>query len=163
MPNRRLRPGRVPLPWRRSADVTGLGSRCAVSLVVRGRDGRRCPRLTDHYDIAMFRAVRLVTAPDVVAWLETHPEMEWDAGNSTKSRAKHGYYTADVESIFDAPVVFAGRIVEPAHEEARYLLLGVTWDGRHAALIFARRGDKLRPISCRAMRKKEKEAYDGAT
>ena len=89
--------------------------------------------------------------------------MEWDAGNSTKSQAKHGFYTADVESIFDAPVLFAGRIVEPVHEEARYLLLGVTSDGRRAALIFARRGEKLRPISCRAMRKKEKEAYDAAT
>jgi len=89
--------------------------------------------------------------------------MEWDAGNSTKSQAKHGFYTADVESILDAPVLFAGRIHEPAHEEARYLLLGVTSDGRHAALIFARRSEKLRPISCRAMRKKEKEAYDAAT
>jgi uncharacterized DUF497 family protein len=39
----------------------------------------------------------------------------------------------------------------------------VTAGGRRAALIFARRGDKLRPISCRAMRKKEKEAYDAAT
>ena len=52
---------------------------------------------------------------------------------------------------------------EPAHAEARYLLLGVTADGRHAALIFARRGAKLRPISWRAMRRKEKEAYDGAS
>lgn len=65
--------------------------------------------------------------------------------------------------ILDAAVVFAGRIVEPAHDEARYLLLGVTSDGRHAALVFTRRGDKLRPISCRAMRKREKEAFDAAT
>jgi len=89
--------------------------------------------------------------------------MEWDAGNSTKIQAKHGFSTADVESLLDAPVLFAGRIVEPAHEEARYLLLGATAGGRRAALIFARRGEKLRPISCRAMRKKEKEAYDAAT
>jgi uncharacterized DUF497 family protein len=86
-----------------------------------------------------------------------------DAGNSTKSHTKHAFRTADVESILDAPVVFAGRIVEPAHGEARYLLLGVTSGGRHAALVFTRRGDKLRPISCRAMRKWEKEVYDAAT
>jgi hypothetical protein len=55
------------------------------------------------------------------------------------------------------------RVVEPAHDEARYLLLGVTSGGRHAALIFTRRGDKLRPITCRAMRKKEREVYDAAT
>lgn len=111
----------------------------------------------------MFRAVRLTAAPDIAKWLGTRPLMEWDAGNSTKSQAKHGFRTAEVESILDAAVVFAGRVVEPAHDEARYLLLGVTPSGRHAALVFTRRGDKLRPISCRAMRKKEKEAYDAGT
>jgi uncharacterized DUF497 family protein len=40
---------------------------------------------------------------------------------------------------------------------------GATSGGRHAALVFTRRGDKLRPISCRAMRKREKETYDAAT
>src|SRR5207249_1127942 len=100
---------------------------------------------------------------EIAAWLATRPEVEWDAGNVTKSETQHGFRTADVESIFNSPVLFAGRIVEPEHGEARYLLLGITSTGRRAALIFARRGDKLRPISCRAMRKTEKEAYDATT
>ena len=107
--------------------------------------------------------MKLVADPEIAAWLATGPTMQWDASNSTKSEAKHGFYVADVESIFGGTVLFAGRIVEPEHDEARYLLLGATSDGRRAALIFARRGEKLRPISCRAMRKKEKEAYDAAT
>ena len=119
--------------------------------------------MTPSYDIAIFRAVRLTAAPDIAEWLGRRPKMEWDAGNSTKSQTKHGFRTADVESILDAAVLFAGRIVEPAHDEARYLLLGVTSGGHHAALVFTCRGDKLWPISCRAMRKKEKEAYDAAT
>lgn len=111
----------------------------------------------------MLRLVRLTAAPDVAEWLGTRPQMEWDAGNSTKSQTKHGFSIADVESILDAAVLFAGRILEPAHDEPRYLLLGVTSGGRHAALIFTRRDDMLRPISCRAMRKQEKETYDAAT
>jgi uncharacterized DUF497 family protein len=107
--------------------------------------------------------VKLVADPEMAAWLATMPTMQWDAGNSTKSEAKHGFHAADVESLLGGAMLFAGRIVEPQHEEARYLLLGATSDGRRAALIFARRGEKLRPISCRAMRKKEKEAYDEAT
>ncbi|HSN93342.1 MAG TPA: BrnT family toxin [Anaeromyxobacteraceae bacterium] len=107
--------------------------------------------------------MRLTAAPDIAEWLGTRPQMEWDAGNSTKSQTKHGFRMADVESILEAAVVFAGRIVEPAHDEARYLLLGVTSGGRHAALVFAHRGDRLRPISCRAMREWEKEVYDAAT
>jgi uncharacterized DUF497 family protein len=89
--------------------------------------------------------------------------MQWDAGNSTKSEAKHGFHVADVESLLTGAVLFAGRIVEPAHEEARHLLLGATLDGRRTGLVFARRGEMLRPISCRVMRKKEKEAHDEAT
>lgn len=89
--------------------------------------------------------------------------MEWDSGNSAKSETKHGFSIADVESMLDGIVLFAGRILEPEHEEARYLLLGMTSDGRRAGLVFARRRDSLRPISCRAMRKKEREAYDAAT
>ena len=111
----------------------------------------------------MLRSVKLAADPGVAAWLGTRPATEWDAGNSSESKAKHGFGIADVDSLLDAPVLFAGRIVEPAHQESRCLLLGVTADGRSAALVFARRGERLRPISCRAMRKKEKEAYDAAT
>jgi len=82
------------------------------------------PELPHHYYIAITSAVKLFAAPDVAAWLETRPALEWDAGNSTKSQAKRGFYIADVESIFDVPLLFAGRIVEPAHEEPRYLSLG---------------------------------------
>ena len=115
------------------------------------------------YGIAILHAVKLTADPDVAAWLGTRPATEWDAGNSSKSQAKHGFSIGDVDSLLDGPVLFAGRIVEPAHEEPRYLLLGVTADGRSATLVFARRGEKLRPISCRPMRKKEKEAYDAET
>jgi uncharacterized DUF497 family protein len=107
--------------------------------------------------------VKLVADPEIAAGLATRPAMQWDAGNSTKSEAKHGFHVTDVESLLAGAVLLAGRIVEPAHEEARYLLLGATSDGRRTALVFARRGEMLRPISCRVMRKKEKEAYDEAT
>ncbi len=68
--------------------------------------------------------------------------MQWDAGNSTKSEAKHRFQVTDVESLLAGAVLFAGRIVEPAHEEARYLLLGATSEGRRTALVFARREEE---------------------
>ena len=71
--------------------------------------------LMDSYYIAMFRSVKLTADPDVAAWLGKRPATEWDAGNSSKSQAKHGFSTADVDSLLDAPVLFAGRVVEPAH------------------------------------------------
>ena len=59
--------------------------------------------------------MRLVADLEIAAWLATRPEVEWDAGNVTKSETKHDFRTADVESIFNSPVLFAGRIVEPEH------------------------------------------------
>jgi uncharacterized protein len=110
--------------------------------------------------------MRLVDDPEIAGWVEALTGVEafeWDRGNRTKSEVKHGFSVADVESIFVSPVLFAGRIAEPASSEKRYLLLGVTADGRYAAVVFTRRGEKLRPISCRAMRRNEKETYDAAT
>jgi uncharacterized protein len=110
--------------------------------------------------------MKLAADPETAEWLEAlagSEALEWDRGNRTKSELKHGFSVDDVESIFARPVLFVGRIVEPASSEERYLLLGVTEDGRYAALVFTRRGDKLRPISCRAMRQMEKEKYDAAS
>ncbi len=80
-------------------------------------------RLRHSYVIAIVVAMQLVGDPDIAIWLGKRPRFDWDDGNSTKSQAKHGFSTADVESLLDAPILFAGQIVEPAHEEARYLLL----------------------------------------
>lgn len=110
--------------------------------------------------------MKLAADPETAEWVEAlagGEALEWDRGNRSKSEVKHGFPVADVESIFAGPVLFAGRIVEPASSEKRYLLLGVTADGRYAALVFTRRGEKLRPISCRAMRRREKEKYDAAS
>jgi uncharacterized DUF497 family protein len=91
----------------------------------------------------------------------TAGQFEWDAGNRSKGR-KHGVMPSRVESLFRRPVFLAGRIVEPAHDEPRWLLLGEANTGRRLALIFTRRGNQLRPISCRPMRRNERRLYDEA-
>jgi uncharacterized DUF497 family protein len=88
-------------------------------------------------------------------------QFEWDAGNQAKTR-KHDVETSDVQSLFHRDVFLAGRIVEPVHDESRWLLLGETDEGFRLALIFTRRGDLLRPISCRPMRRNEQRLYDEA-
>ena len=103
--------------------------------------------------------------PEVAAWLEslesTGENFDRDAGNRTKSR-KHGVEAEDVEALLGQPVLLAGRIVQPEHEEPRWLLLGQDAKGRRLALIFTRRADRLRPISCRPMRRTEREVYEKA-
>ena len=115
----------------------------------------------DSYVIAM----KLAGDPGAVKWIESRSgargEFEWDSGNRTKLR-KHGLEQADVEAIFQHPIVFSGRIVEPVHAEPRWLMLGVNRAGRKLALVFTRRGELIRPISCRSMRRNERAMYEEA-
>jgi len=85
---------------------------------------------------------------------------DWDAGNKAKN-TKHGVRSEEIESIFhQEKLLFAGRITEPTHEEWRGLILGRSAAGRALALIFTRRGDRLRAISCRSMRPNERRLYE---
>ena len=108
----------------------------------------------------------LVDDPDTASWLERFSgaaaDIEWDAGNREKNR-KHGVEPMDVQHMLQSPVVLAGRIVAPSHDEPRWLALGVGRTGRGLALIFTRRADRIRPISCRAMRRLERRIYEEAT
>lgn len=108
--------------------------------------------------------MRLAADPEAAEWLEEVPGgsrgFDWDEGNRGKL-IKHRVEPEDVESIFRSPFVFAGRIIEPEHEEQRWLVLGRVGD-RRLALIFTRRGKRLRPISCRSMRQNEKQVYEDA-
>ena len=108
-------------------------------------------------------------APDLEAasWLDAlageQEDFDWDAGNQAKNR-KHRVEPEDIEAMFCRPrfIVFGGRIVEPAHDEPRWLVLGQDDKQRRLALVLTRRGDRLRPISCRPMRRKERAVYEEA-
>lgn len=108
--------------------------------------------------------MKLVADATAVFWLEEFiPDSEnfdWDAGNVLKN-LKHGLSSNDIESIFwEYEYLFAGKIVEPANEEWRGLILGETASGNHVALIFTQRDERLRPISCRSMRANERKLYE---
>jgi uncharacterized protein len=103
--------------------------------------------------------MRWVEDEEAVAWLATAPALEWDDANTRKLR-KHEITPADVESVVRGVPYLLGRIVAPVHPEARWVALGTTGTGRPVTLIFTRRGDALRPISCRPMRRKERRLYE---
>lgn len=88
---------------------------------------------------------------------------DWDEGNVDKNLIKHNVSREKIESIFQNPIVFAGKIIEPRHFEWRGLILGLSVNQRHLSLIFTQREDRLRPISCRPMRKEEEKIYHAKT
>ena len=107
--------------------------------------------------------MQLVEDSETASWLDrldgVADDFDWDVENLAKNR-KHGVDPVDAEAMFQSPMVFAGRIVEPAHEEPRWLVLGQSARGRRLALVFTRRENRVRPISCRAMRSQERTLYE---
>lgn len=108
--------------------------------------------------------MRLISDSVAAAWLEdfiADPEnFDWDDGNRGKN-AKHAVTDEEIESILSREkYVFVGKIVEPPHDEWRGLILGENPNGRPLALVFTRRGEKIRPISCRPMRTREWRFYE---
>jgi uncharacterized protein len=109
--------------------------------------------------------MKFMDDPEAADWLTQFggepDDFEWDAGNRIKNR-KHEVTQSDIEALWQHPLVFVGRIVEPVHTEDRWLVLGQNAKGRRLALVFTRRDSRLRPISCRSMRRSERTMYEEA-
>jgi uncharacterized DUF497 family protein len=109
--------------------------------------------------------VGLVTEKDTNAekWLSDvwDGRFNWDEGNKEKL-SKHTLTPQEVESIFSLPVVFGGKVMPTKDQnwsEDRFVMYGETFSGRAVTLIWTMRNTKLRPISCRSMRREEKRAF----
>lgn len=86
---------------------------------------------------------------------------DWDAGNVTKSAAKHDVSGLEAEQVFfNAPLVLAEDI-QHSQAELRYHALGRTDAGRLLHITFTLRASatQIRVISARDMHRKERKLY----
>lgn len=88
-------------------------------------------------------------------------EFEWDETKNAANREKHGI------SFDEAALVFASYYVRrPAREgpdgEARWKILGPLRSGVIAAIIHADRFGRVRIISARPAKRKERRIYHGS-
>jgi uncharacterized DUF497 family protein len=89
---------------------------------------------------------------------------DWDEGNERKNE-KHGVTKAEVEQVFlNAPLLLADD-VNHSQREPRFHALGRTDQDRRLHVTFTERGNGMliRPISARAMSRKERAIYEKAT
>ena len=84
---------------------------------------------------------------------------EWDAGNSEKNWRGHQVRQAEAEqALLNRPIIFA---TDSKHSrvEARFHTLGRAESGRHLAIVFTTRGNRIRVISARPMSRAGRRAY----
>ena len=87
---------------------------------------------------------------------------DWDSGNRKKCQI-HGVSLAEIESVFDRPVVILPDKDNPQGER-RFRAIGTTSEGRKAFVVFTwrkhRKRELIRPISARYMHKREVKNYE---
>ena len=99
----------------------------------------------------------------LILWLQETSSFlfEWDAGNTTKSSAKHAVTTKETEEVFAlGQAQPLGVQVSPAVPEERLAVVGPTASGRILHVVFALRAGKVRPISARPAKRKERKSYE---
>ena len=86
---------------------------------------------------------------------------DWDEGNARKNE-KHGVTRSEVEQVFlNSPLLLADDLKQ-SRQEPRFRALGRTDLDRRLHVTFTERGNGMliRPISARAMSRKERAVYE---
>ena len=101
-----------------------------------------------------------VTEEWLVAW---EGELDWDENNLVKL-SKHQVTIDDIEHVFwDIEFFYLGKVKPPEDtdwNEDRHICVGERLDKKVLAIIWTKRDNRLRPISCRRARKNEERAYN---
>mgnify|MGYP001158781149 CR=1 FL=1 len=98
----------------------------------------------------------------LLSWLHETDDFifEWDSGNRTKSKTKHGVETKDIEDVFySGLIVPLGVQIEPEVNEQRLGIVGPSTKGQLLHIVFTIRDGRIRPISGRPAHKKERIQY----
>ena len=86
----------------------------------------------------------------------------WDDGNIYKNEKKHGLKWQEIEEVFfNEPLLIKEDFKHSLNEE-RCFALGITNNGKRVYVVFTKRGEFIRVISARLMKKKERAIYERA-
>ena len=88
-------------------------------------------------------------------------EFDWDEGNSTKNKKKHGIETHEIEEAFYSESIMPlGLQIQPVVSEDRFAIVSETSDGKFLFVCFTIRDNRIRPIHAREANTKEKDLYE---
>ncbi len=85
---------------------------------------------------------------------------EWNKGNLTKNQDQHQVSTTECEEVFFNRPLTLDDDLKHSQQEIRYYALGQTNAQRKLHIVFTIRQNKIRIISARDMKSKEKAIYN---
>lgn len=90
-------------------------------------------------------------------------QFQWDKGNQSKNWGKHRVSDEECEEVFFDLRKKSFKDTLHSHKEPRYILLGKTKQERSLFIAFTIRNKKIRVISARDLKRKERNLYHGKT
>jgi uncharacterized protein len=87
-------------------------------------------------------------------------EFEWDPIKAVSNQEKHGVSFAEAATVFFDPLSIT--VPDPLHSvgEDRFVITGLSYQGRHLVVVHADRGDRIRIISARLATASERKKYE---
>ena len=85
---------------------------------------------------------------------------EWDGEKARENEEKHSVGFLEASEVFDDD--HSSTVPDPDHsvDEDRFLIFGVSKQGRYLVVSYTERGDRIRLISARQMTSRERRAYE---
>jgi len=87
-------------------------------------------------------------------------KFEWDEAKARANLAKHDVAFDEAKTIFDDPLYV--DFYDPDHslDERRYIIIGVSSEGRVLIVSYTERNDTVRIINARPVTRTERETYE---
>jgi uncharacterized protein len=85
---------------------------------------------------------------------------EWDPEKARENEQKHGVIFLEASEVFDDDHSSSVRDPDHSVDEERYLLFGISKQGKHLVVSYTERGERIRLISARQMTSRERKAYE---
>ena len=85
---------------------------------------------------------------------------EWDADKAESNRKKHRVTFEEASTVFGDPLSLLMPDPDHSAEEQRYVLLGVSKQGRLLVVAYAERAQRTRLISARPATRMELRRYE---
>jgi len=85
---------------------------------------------------------------------------EWDEAKAKKNLKKHGVDFDEGKTIFNDPLLLSFPDIGSSEVEERYVNIGLSVRDRVLVLIHTERQGKIRIISCRKAKARERRHYE---
>jgi uncharacterized protein len=85
---------------------------------------------------------------------------EWDPEKAWENEQNHGISFPEASDVFADD--HSSSVPDPDHstDEDRYLIFGISKQGKYLVVSYTERGDRIRLISARQMTSPERRAYE---